>query len=187
MSHVDDRVTDGVEALPPRTRTATAWIGLVLAVLLVALGLVLAHDALVRLDVLGGRDWITSAADAAGTVTPGPGVAVVGGLVALLGLLLLVGALRPRRRRGAPVSDGNGQYLLPVDVARLASAAARRVDGVLDASTTATAGTVTVTARTTGSGATAAAVQDAVRDALAVLERTPRVRVRARAGDERES
>ena len=185
MTHLDPPATAaGVDFLAPRARTAASWLGLVLSVVLIALGVVLVHDALVRLGTVGGEEWITAVADAVGTVRPGTEVAVIGVVLGLLGLVLVIGALRPRRRLGAQVTAGNGQYVLPVDVARLASAAARRVDGVLDARSSATRTTVQVVARTTGDPGASGAVRSAVQDALSVLEHAPRVRVRTRADDD---
>jgi HAMP domain-containing protein len=182
MSHVDTpparETTRDVEFVPARARTAASWLGLVFAVVLIGVGVVLVHDALVRLDVVAGSDWITSAADSTGTVRPGVLVAVIGLVLVVVALMLLVGAVTPRRRLGSALAAGNGQYVMPADIARLASAAAKRVDGVLDARSTATSSKVTVVAHITGDRESVDRVTQAVQASVSVLERPVKVRVR---------
>jgi len=160
------------------------WVGPLLAVLLVLAGLVLLRDGVFAPAGSTGwpggqQSWLTTATTGVDGLAPSAGVVVVGVVAALLGLYLLVVALRRRPRRALPLTGGSGAYLLASDVARRAGAAARDVDGVLDASASATRSRVTVSARTTGDGAGVRdAVTSAVRDALAALERPPAVRVR---------
>ena len=78
------------------------------------------------------------------------------------------------------MASGAGLYLHDRDVAVLASAAARDVDGVLDARTTATARTVTVDVRTTGDPATSERVRSGVTELLQLLASPPTVKVRVR-------
>ena len=190
MTHVegppDPRLNGDVEFLPARARTAADWLGLVFAVVLIASGAVLVHDTLVHVGVVSGQDWITTVTKSAGVVRPGILVAVIGLALAVLGLLLVFGAFKPRRRLGAQVAGGNGQYLLPRDLARLASAAAKGVDGVLDARSSASTGKVFVLAHITGAPETSEAVHDAVQRALSVLDRAPQVRVRTRSTNEKD-
>jgi len=160
------------------------WVGPLLAVLLTLAGLVLLRDGVFAPSGATGwpggqQSWLTTATSGADGLAPSAGAVVIGVVVALVGLSLLVVALRRRPRRALPLTGGSGAYLLASDVARRAGAAARDVDGVLDASAAATRSRVTVSARTTGDGAGVRdAVTSAVRDALAALERPPAVRVR---------
>ncbi|MBD7919812.1 hypothetical protein H9657_16190 [Cellulomonas sp. Sa3CUA2] len=165
---------------PPRPVGPVGWVGVVLALVVLAVAVVLLHDGLAALGVLGGGSWILAAADAVGRITPTWQVALVGAVLALAGLRLLVIALARRRRPGIPLAAGGGQYLLGVDVARLASGAAARVDGVLDVSSTWGRRTVRVDATTDGGPGIDERVRTVVAERLAALADAPRVVVRTR-------
>jgi len=171
---------DPVPFAQPRPAGALGWIGVVLAVVVLGVAVVLVHDGLVALDVLGGGTWLLAAADAVGRITPTWQVALVGAVVALVGLRLLVVALRPRRRPAIPLAAGGGQYLLGQDVARLASGAAAQVDGVFDVRSTWGRRAVTVDATTDGDTTVVDQVRSAVTERLTALADAPRVAVRAR-------
>ncbi|MCC2334892.1 DUF6286 domain-containing protein [Cellulomonas wangsupingiae] len=171
---------DPVPFAQPRPAGALGWIGVVLALVVLGVAVVLVHDGLVALDVLGGDTWLLAAADAVGRITPTWQVALVGAVVALVGLRLLVVALRPRRRPAIPLAAGGGQYLLGQDVARLASGAAAQVDGVFDVRSTWGRRAVTVDATTDGDTTVTDQVRSAVAERLTALADVPRVAVRAR-------
>lgn len=175
--------TAGREPVPfaqPRPVGPVGWIGIVLAVIVLAVAVVLLHDGLVALGVLDGSSWVLAAADAVGLITPTWQVALVGAVLALAGLRLLVIALARRRRPGIRLAAGGGQYLLGVDVARLASGAAARVDGVLDVRSTWGRRTVRVTATTDGGPGIDERIRAVVAERLAALADAPRVVVRTR-------
>lgn len=167
------------------------WVGPLLAVLLTLAGLVLLRDGIAApagdTGWPGGQQsWLTTATTSVDGLAPSGGAVAVGVVLALVGLSLLVVALRRRTRTALPLTGGSGAYLLARDVARRAGAAARDVDGVLDASASATRKRVSVSARTTGDGAGVRdAVSSAVRESLAALERPPAVRVRTASTSDR--
>ncbi|UCN14518.1 DUF6286 domain-containing protein [Cellulomonas iranensis] len=165
---------------PPRPAGTLAWLGPLLAVVVLAVAVVLVHDGLVALGALPGTSWVADAGTGLGTLRPTWPVALVGVVVALAGLRLVVVALTPRRRPGLPLSAGAGQHVRGQDVARLASAAAARVDGVLDVSSTWGRRAVTVTATTDGDPTLEARVAVAVTQRLTALTDPPRVVVRTR-------
>jgi len=175
----DDR-PEPVPFAPPRPVGAVGWIGIVLALVVLAVAVVLVHDGLVALDVVGGGMWLHAAADAIGQIRPTWQVALIGAVLALAGLRLLVIALRPRRRPGLALAAGGGQYLLGQDVARLASGAAAQVDGVLDVNSTWGRRSVTVSATTDGDAGVSERIRAAVTERLAALASAPRVVVRTR-------
>lgn len=154
-------------------------VGPVLAVLLLALGLLLLRDALVSAGALSGAAWLPAAAEALRGFAPATWLVPVGVALALVALWLIVTALRPRSRKTLPLTSSSGTYLHTRDVARLASGAARDVDGVLDATTSASRSTVKVSVTTT-SGDLKGAVTSAVTEALRPLQKAPRVVVRTR-------
>jgi hypothetical protein len=175
------------EPMPPASQPTRSGpvgiVGPILAVLLIALGVVLLRDALVAAGVLAGAAWIPAALGPLDGVRPGPSFLIGGIVAALLGLWLIFTAVRPRVRSGVKVASRTGIFLGTGDVARLASAAAEDVGGVISASTVATRRKVSTTVRTTGGPGIAAAVRDAVTDRLTDLEPPARVTVTVRGGN----
>jgi len=157
-------------------------VGPVLAVLLVALGALLVREALVAGGVVGGSAWLPPAADALDGTAPGAAAVVAGVVAALVGLWLVVVALRRRTRRTLAV--GTSSYLGVRDVARLAAGAARDVDGVLDASADATRRRVVVRGRATSRDGVEEPVRAAVAHQLSALTTPPTIVVRLRSEDE---
>ncbi|NAZ84243.1 hypothetical protein GTR02_20780 [Kineococcus sp. R8] len=157
-------------------------VGPLLAVLLVVLGALLLREALVSGGAVGGSPWLPPAADALDGAAPGAVAIAVGAVAALLGLWLVVVALRRRTRRTLAV--GSGAYLGVRDVARLAAGAARDVDGVLDASADATRRRVVVRGRATSLDGVEEPVRAAVAHQLSALTRPPAIVVRLRSEDE---
>ncbi|KAE8765469.1 DUF6286 domain-containing protein [Georgenia thermotolerans] len=155
-------------------------VGPVLAVLLILAGLVVLRDALVGYRVVRGPAWIPLGIGAADGLAPGTAFLVGGIVAALIGLWLLYVAMRRRVRSRAVVRARTGIYLAPGDIARLASAAAEDVGGVITASSKARTRTVRTTVRTTGGAGIDQAVLDAVHQRLDVLDPAPRVTVVAR-------
>lgn len=164
-------------------RTGTGRIGVVgpvLAVLLAALGVVLIRDALIAFDVIPGSAWLPATLDGLNELTAEWWMVPAGAGAALLGLWLVVTALRPRSRKAVPVTSATGVFLHTRDVARLASDAAGAVDGVLSAASTASHRAVTVTVRSTATAGIADGVTDAVTRRLSALETPPQIKVRVR-------
>lgn len=169
-------------ARPARRAGAARAIGVVLAVVLVLAGLVLVHEALTSASLLGLRPaqaWLPGALRAVDGRPVDTTVALVGAVLAVLGLLLLVAAWR-RGPADVGLREAPAARLGPEDVARLSSATAEDVDGVLRVSSTATARSVQVRVLGTGDPDLAEEVRSAVADRLAGLDPVPRVRVSVR-------
>lgn len=158
---------------------AIGVVGPILAVLLLALGVLLLRDALVAAGAFGGKQWLSAA------VTGLQGFSAVwwlipaGIVLALIGLWLVVTALRPRSRKTLSLTSQTGVFLHTRDIARLASGAAEDVDGVLHVASTATRRKVTVTVQATDAGIQSA-IANAVSERLAPLQSPPRVSVTVR-------
>jgi hypothetical protein len=107
-----------------------------------------------------------------------------GVIAVLLGAVLVLVAVAPRRRTTRALSARTSVVIGHRDLGRLAAAVSRTVPGVTDAHVTATRRTVTVTAHTTGQDAATVkgAITAAVGDALGVLSRPPKIVVRTRTG-----
>lgn len=157
---------------------AISAVGMVLAALVTAVGVVATRDSLVAAGVLGGSLWLEAAvAPLDGLATAGWAVPV--GLVLVgIGLWLLLAALRPRPRTAIAVQAQTGVFLRPRGVQRLAVTAAEHVDGVLTAKASTGRRQVSVTATTTGDEGIGDRIREAVTDRLAPLASPPAVRVR---------
>lgn len=166
---------------PKAVPAAAPWAVLV-ALVVLALGVIGVRDALVAAGALHGTLWTTQTAEAIDGLTKRVWMVPAGVVLALLGLWWVLTALKPRKRTETTVAGSPGAWLRPGDLARLARAAADDVGGVVSVSTTATRRTVTVTATTTtdDSAELRAAISDAVGDKLAALQKAPRVKVRTR-------
>lgn len=166
---------------PAKSPTGAGPVGVVgplLAVLLGGLGVVLLHDALVAAGAMTGS-WLQPATRSLVGVRPAGWMVPAGLVLALLGLWLLLTALRRRTRRTLALDSRTGAFIGTGDLARRASAAAQDVDGVLSASSSATRRTVTVQVTTTGDASIPGAVRDSVTAGVSTLAAPPRVRVRA--------
>ncbi|WP_030441501.1 DUF6286 domain-containing protein [Actinoplanes subtropicus] len=154
-------------------------VGPVLATLLVAVGVVLLHDAVAEADNTPGRSWLAAFVDDINGLTAQWWMIPAGVAVALIGVWLIVTALRPRSRKTLAVASATGVHLRTSDIARLASAAADDVDGVLSAGSVAGRRTVTVTVESDTAGI-ADQVHDAVAQRLAALADPVKVKIRVR-------
>lgn len=169
---------DRLPPAPARPAGRLAVAAVLLAVAVVALGVLLLQDGLVRLGALDGPSWVAGVIEGDGiAISPTWVVGAVGAVVALAGLATLAAALLPRRREGSPLRS-DGLYVLDGDVARLASAAARTVPGVLHTTSVRRRRTLAVSVLTDGTPGVRAAVRDAVGSRVAALSRPPRLTVR---------
>lgn len=165
---------------PTGAPPATAW-AVVLAVLTAAVGVLLLRDAAVLAGLLDGSAVTTTVVEKLQSVRPQAWYLPAGVVVALLGLWLVVAALRPRPRRDLAVGDSSLVWLTPSATASIARASASVVDGVVEARATATRRTVRVVARTTSADPEVASrITAAVQDSLRGLAPVPSVRVATR-------
>jgi hypothetical protein len=170
-----------------RQQTGAGRIGVVgpiLAILLTAIGVVLLHDAISVADNRPGRSWLAAVVDGLNGFTAEWWLIPAGVAAALIGVWLIITALRPRSRKTLAVTSATGVFLRTRDIARLASAAADDVDGVLSAHSVASrrTGTVTVESDTAG---IADRVQETVAQRLAALDDPLKVKVRVRSHQQR--
>jgi hypothetical protein len=180
MTHADVRTRFAPAATATRAGPV-GWWAIALAVLLVALGVVVVRDALVIGGRIEGEPWIPPVVDQLDGVRPSVGLAVVGAVVALLGLWLVVVALRRRVRTRLDVASSPGTTIGIGDAARLAASAAQDVDRVLSARASATRRSVTVTVTVLEGDDVTDAVRTAVTERLAPLVTPLSVKVLSRA------
>lgn len=174
---------DAMRASKPPVGVGPATpIGVLLSLVVIGLGVVAIRDTLVAAGALGGTAWTTAALESVDGLEPATWLLPLGVVAALLGLVLLVTALRPRPRTSVALEAQTGVFISPGDVAKLATNAAEGVAGVISASTSATRRKVRVHVRTTGDSSTAQAVREAVKERMSALSSTPSVKVTTRDG-----
>lgn len=170
---------------PAAERTGSGLVpvvGVLLALCTLALGVVAVHDGLVALGTLSGPAWLEEAVLGVRGTAPETWMVPVGVALALLGLWLVRVALARRTRSEVRLRSRTAVAVEPRDVARLASTAARGVDGVLGATSSADRRKVVVRVTTTGDAQVQQTVQQVVAGRLSAIERTPAVRVRVEGG-----
>ncbi|MGU3436644.1 DUF6286 domain-containing protein [Actinomycetes bacterium M1A6_2h] len=97
--------SDLTAALLPRARPAAAPIALVFSLLLVALGVVAVRDALVSANAITGQPWIGWVVDHVDGTVVASWMLPVGIVVAVVGLLIVIAALKPRAKRYRPATS----------------------------------------------------------------------------------
>lgn len=155
-----------VSAARVEGRSAALSIPAILAALLLAAaGVAVIQQALVRLGVLTGDGWAVTTLTWLNGLTRGVAVAVGIGVV-LLGLIVIWFATTAGRSRESELPARTGLVIGHGDVAKMASAAARTVGGVLTAGTVASSRRVSVHVTSTGSSDVPQRVETSVARAL---------------------
>jgi hypothetical protein len=155
-----------------------AALGILMAMVSTAVGVLAVRDALIYGGALEGRPVVGAVANALQGLRPAGWTVLVGVVLALLGLSLLVKALLPSAPKVAQVSAATGVFLRPRDITRLVETAVEDVDGVLGVNASATPRRVTVRVRSTGDEGVEQRVREVVTARLAPLQTQPTVRVR---------
>ena len=162
-------------AAPSALPVAATVVPVIIAVIVVAV-----RDILVRADLISGRQWIPIIFNWLADVPWQWWAAPAGLLACLVGLLLLVVSVLPRRRthiRLAPAE--HDLWTRPVDFCRMCSATAEMVPGIMGVHTTYFARRVVINAR--GGGASMdelrSRVEKAVLPLIDVLDDSPEVKV----------
>lgn len=161
----------------PRRPPTIGWVGVLLALAVTVVGVLAMFDGVVRAGwVTDAEPVLTGVMTGPAIVTPQPGAAVVGALLALLGLALVWLAVKPGERAGVQLGRTAGIWMSRPDLERFVSTTAERCDGVLSARTRAGRRHIRVDLETTTPDVQDAAAR-AVRDRLAGLT-APRITVR---------
>ncbi|QIG42159.1 hypothetical protein G5V58_04705 [Nocardioides anomalus] len=157
----------------PTKAPAAARLALLVALLLLAVAVVAVRDLAVTQGWVSGRSWTRHLVAAVDGTQASTGLALLGIVVAVVGLLVLLGALWPARRTHVPLGDTPDAWLTPAAVAALARSVADRSAGVLEARTEKTSRR-RVRVVVTAAEDTPAAAGAAQRDVDAALARLPR-------------
>lgn len=157
-------------------------IGVLFSVIAIALGVVALRDALLRAGAFNGTGWIPGAVDRVDGWTPQAWIAIVGVVIVLMGLWLVLAALRPRPRTSIALTAETGVFLTRRGVERIAVNAATDVGGVLAADARASRSRLDLRVSITGGASTTDHVRTALEDALAPLESPPAIRIKTTGG-----
>lgn len=172
---------------PKASPLARGWT-IVLGLVLLCATAVIVRDLLILNGSVSGRQLLPPVFDWFATVESESWMLWAGIGCALVAVFFLLVSVRPRRRTHMAFGDGSELYARPVDVARLSTATARRVPGVLSAHTVTTRKKISVkvmTAVTPESAETIRArVATHVSELSALLDPTPTVQVTVTPGGE---
>ncbi|MEY8567534.1 hypothetical protein AALF15_13335 [Corynebacteriaceae bacterium 7-707] len=172
---------------PKASPLARGWT-IVLGLVLLGVTAVIIRDVLILNDSVSGRQLLPPVFTWFATVQNESWMLWAGIGCALVAAFFLLVSVRPRRRTHMAFGDGSELYARPVDVARLSTATARRVPGVLSAHTVATRKKISVkvvTAVTPESTETIRArVSTHVSELSALLDPAPNVQVTVTPGGE---
>lgn len=181
---------DASRPAPPEPKAAPHARGWTVLLGLVLLGVtaVIVRDILIVTDTVGGTQLLPPVFDWFATVQQETWMLWAGIGCAVVALIFLIVTLRPRSRTHLAFDDDTALFARPVDVARLSTAAARRVPGVLTARSVATRKKISVTVETAVTPDSAGAIRDTVaaqvNELAGHLTSTPTVDVSVSAGGE---
>lgn len=169
-------------ATPPRAAAGASFVAVPAALVLGAIGVVAVRDTAVAAGWLSGQSWLARAIAALDGWAPTAWLQPLGIIAAFLGIGLMVVAVKPRRITAEPIGADTGAFIGLGDIAKVATAAAGDVAGVLHARSSATRRKVVVRCTVTGDtgGKIEQLVADAVGAALQPLRHPPRIVVHTR-------
>lgn len=165
-------------AKKPVAIPAAAPVGIIAALAVTALGAVAIRDTLTSTGAITGTSWLEWLLSKAEVLRPVDWMIPAGIGAVVLGLLVLIAALRPRHPTHLAVGDA-GVWIRSRDAARLATNTAETIDSVTSAATKAKRRRLQVTAKATGD---VARVRDdlttAIAQRLQAVTPIPRIRTR---------
>ncbi|GGF94809.1 hypothetical protein GCM10007304_05840 [Rhodococcoides trifolii] len=163
-------------ALLPRARPAAAPVAFVLSLVLVALGVVAVRDALVYANAITGQAWSGWVADHVDGTTVATWMLAAGIAVAVVGLLIVIAALKPRAKRYRPAASPD-TWVLKDDVRKVVRTAVTEVPGVETARVKVKKRSAKVRVVGIGGDTLRSSVEEAATRRVGVLEGSPSVNV----------
>jgi len=112
---------------PSAAPAAAPW-AVLLALVVLALGVVGIRDALIAAGAFGGSSWTKNTANAIDGLTARMWMIPAGIGLAVLGLWWLLAALKPRKRTEISLSGTPGAWMRPGDLARLVQPTVENVE-----------------------------------------------------------
>ena len=175
----DQPYSPAVAANPPADNPGAAIVAIITAIALLAAAVIAGREFLIERDVISGRPWIRNTFEWISRISWQPWMWAAAIAALVVGALLLLAVFKPRRKSHFPGKDQPVLWLRPTDAARLSTAAALRVPGVLHAQTTVSKrkATVRVTTDADDPGRVSEPVTTLVTNELKGLDKTPKVKV----------
>lgn len=130
---------------PPRRRPAAAVVAPVLAAVLIGTGVVAVRDLFVSQGWTTGTTWIGSVLESLDGLTATWWVVAIGVALALVGLVLVIVALKPRRLSHQETALSGDVWIDDAAIGSLASSAAEETPGAAGATARVTRRRVSVT------------------------------------------
>lgn len=132
---------------PPRSRPGALAVGPIIAVAFIAIAVVAVQNLAVVQGWTSGTSWTTATADAVDGLTATWWVVAIGVVLALIGLWLVIVALKPRGRSHLETALDGDIWLTESAVSALAVSAAEDVASVASATAKVSRRKVSVTAQ----------------------------------------
>lgn len=173
------------KAKTPVAAPAATGVSVVLAVGVIALGIVAIRDALIDGGAIAGTPWIAPALGHLDGLTAQTWMLPAGLAVAVVGALLIIAALKPRKRTHQPLKTQD-TWIAGRDISRVARGAATNVTGIAAATVSGSARQLTVEVTPLAgfdSTGLAETVRTNVSHALAPLVTVPRIKTRIKEQD----
>jgi hypothetical protein len=166
----------------PLSSAGASFLAIPLAVIVIALGAIGIRDAIVAAGWIAGSPWAPTAANWLAARRPGAWMLPVGIVLAVVGLIFVVVAVKPRRKPAAELTAASAVFIDLTDAARISTAAAESIAGVVSARSSVRHGAVVVRCDVTAPLTTDQRdlVETAVSRELAALRVTPKIVVRTR-------
>lgn len=148
----------------PKASPAARWFSVVVGILLVALGVVAARELILRLaHGVDWQSWLDPVLEAAALNELPEWLLWAAIVSAILGLILLYFAIRPRSKTHRRLESRTSLWARPVDIARLTTATAKRTPGVQRASSKVNNKSIRLDVQTTS---LAPGVEDSIRQSI---------------------
>ena len=149
------------EAKKPVATAAATWPGIILALLALGAAVLAVQNAITHAGWVGAPSWAGTIASTVDGFSAQWWMIIPGAIAVLVGLWLLVLAVKPRRRTSVRGTGAAPLFVRPVDLARWSSDTARGIPLVIEATSVATRKRVTVRV------STAETARDSIRDQVA--------------------
>jgi Family of unknown function (DUF6286) len=173
------------ESKPPLAAPSATTASVVMALILIAAGVIVGRDALIGVGVVAGSPWITACLEFLDGLNAQSWMLPAGIATAVVGLVLLVAAVKPRRRTHR-ATKAPGAWIAPRDIRRISRGALLSLTGVAEATAGGSANTLTLTI-TPVAGYDASQLDSAVRatltETLEPLVTPPRIKTRFKERD----
>ena len=129
----------------PAASPAARYLAVLLGLLLLAGAAVAGRDLYIRYTDVDWQPWVSSATTWLGDLSYRNWMLPAGIAALIIGLLLLWAAIRPRTKTHREIDSDIAVWMRPVDIARMCTASAQRVPGVMGAHTVARKRSIDVT------------------------------------------